>query len=162
MVPQHARAATPNFVYMCTFAAAHHNPTAQQAVAQLPCGHVTVLLDKLNDHPQRDWYATTAVEYDWSRNVLTHHIATGLHGRVSAAPSNFTAQLPAADRELDHQLTRDPCVLDFLDLTQPTAERELESALVDRRQTFLLELGHGFRVHRPAVPLPGPRRRLLP
>ncbi len=42
------------------------------------------------------------------------------------------------------QLTRDPYVLDFLDLAGPAAERDLETALVERLQAFLLELGHGF------------------
>jgi len=59
-------------------------------------------------------------------------------------PIQLPAQLPAADSELAQQLTRDPYVLDFLDLTQPAAERDLENALVARLQAFLLELGHGF------------------
>jgi len=41
-------------------------------------------------------------------------------------------------------LTRDPYVLDFLELTGAAAERDLEAALVERLQAFLLELGHGF------------------
>lgn len=40
-----------------------------------------------------------------------------LHARAGAAPSNFPDRLPAADSELAQQLTRDPYVLDFLDLT---------------------------------------------
>ncbi len=133
-----------NLVYMRTFAAAYPGLVAQQPVAQLPWGHVTVLLDKLPDPAVRDWYAAAALEHGWTRNVLTHHIATNLHRRIGAAPSNFTAQLPAADSELAQQLTRDPYVLDFLNLTQPAAERDLENGLVARLQAFLLELGHGF------------------
>ncbi len=128
---------------MRTFAAAFPEIT-QQAVARLPWGHVTVLLDKLDDQAERDWYAAAAVQHGWSRNVLLNQIMNRLHARVGAAPSNFPAQLPAADSELAQQLTRDPYVLDFLDLTTPVAERDLETALVDRLQAFLLELGHGF------------------
>jgi len=64
--------------------------------------------------------------------------------RAGAAPSNFTDQLPPADSDLAQQLTRDPYVFDFLDLTGSVAERDLETALVSRLQAFLLELGHGF------------------
>gem|GEM_PF-1054475 len=116
----------------------------QQPVAQLPWGHVTVLLDKLDGQRERDWYAAAAVEYGWSRNVLLNQIMSQLQPRAGTAPSNFTAQLPAADSELAQQLTRDPYVLDFLDLTGPVAERDLEKALVDRLHDFLLELGHSF------------------
>lgn len=42
----------------------------QQPVAQLPWGHITVLLDKAETPDQRAWYASTALEYGWSRNVL--------------------------------------------------------------------------------------------
>lgn len=45
-----------------------------QAVAHLPCGHIRVLLDKLNDREALDWYAGAAVEYGWSRNVLLNMI----------------------------------------------------------------------------------------
>src|SRR5450759_3622605 len=87
---------------------------------------------------------SAAVEHGWSRNVLLNQIMRQLHARAGAAPSNFPARLPAADSELAQQLTRDPYVLDFLDLTGSVAERDLETALVDRLQAFLLELGHGF------------------
>jgi len=133
-----------NLVYMRTFAAAFPGEITQQPVARLPWGHVTVLLDKLDDQAQREWYAAAAAENGWSRNVLLNQVMNRLHARAGAAPSNFTDQLPAADSELAQQLTRDPYVLDFLDLTGPVAERDLETALVDRLQAFLLELGHGF------------------
>jgi len=116
----------------------------QQAVGQLPWGHVTVLLDKLTTGEDRDFYAGTAVEHGWSRNVLTHHIATNLRTRIGAAPSNFADQLPAPDSDLAQQLVRDPYVFDFLTLTTRVAERDLEDALMGRLQRFLLELGHGF------------------
>lgn len=133
-----------NLVYLRTFAAAFPGGVAQQPVARLPWGHVTVLLDKLTDPGERGWYAAAAVEHGWSRAVLSNQIMGRLHARAGSAPSNFTAQLPAADSELAQQLTRDPYVLDFLDVTAPVAERNLESALVGRLQAFLLELGHGF------------------
>jgi predicted nuclease of restriction endonuclease-like (RecB) superfamily len=71
------------------FAAAWPEPIVQQPVAQLPWGHITVLLDKL-DHPDdRAWYATAAVEYGWSRNVLLNMIMNKTLERTRAAPSNF-------------------------------------------------------------------------
>ena len=84
------------------------------------------------------------MQHGWSRNVLLNQIMNQLHRRAGAAPSNFAVELPAPDSELAQQLTRDPYVLDFLDLATPIAERDLEAALVDRLQAFLLELGHGF------------------
>lgn len=116
----------------------------QQPVGQLPWGHVTVLLDKLDEQSERDWYAARAAEHGWSRNILLNQIMSRLRQRTAAAPSNFEHRLPAPDSELAQQLTRDPYVFDFLGLTDTAAERDVEQALMDRLQQTLLEFGRGF------------------
>ena len=133
-----------NLRYMATAASAWPGPIAQQPVAQLPWGHVTVLLDKLDDRAERDWYAAAAAEHGWSRNVLLNQIMNRLHTRSGAAPSNFAGRLPAADSALAQQLTKDRYVFHFLGLTGRTAERDVEKALMDRLQRTLLEFGRGF------------------
>lgn len=65
-----------NLRYCRTAARIYADPIGQQLVAQLPWGHVTVLLDKVGDPEIRLWYTTKAVEHGWSRNVLITHIAT--------------------------------------------------------------------------------------
>ncbi|PYY46236.1 YhcG family protein [Curtobacterium sp. MCBD17_023] len=134
-----------NLAYMRAFAVAWRSEEVlQQAVAQLPWGHITVLLDRLDDQRTRDWYAAHSVEHGWSRNVLQHHIRTEAHIRVQAAPSNFAATLPAGESDLAQQLTKDPYVLDFLALDSDAKERHLEQALIDRIIDTLRELGEGF------------------
>jgi len=134
-----------NVHYMRALAAAWpREAIVQQAVGQLPWGHLTVLLDKLNDGAERNWYAAAAAEHGWSRNVLLNQIMSRLHQRTAAAPSNFGHRLPAADSELAQQLTKDPYVFDFLGLSDTAAERDVEQALMDRLQQTLLEFGRGF------------------
>jgi hypothetical protein len=73
---------------MTTFAKAWPGPSiAQQPVAQLPWGHITVLLDKIQAQKDKDWYAATAVEYGWSRNVLMNMIMNKTLERRSVATS---------------------------------------------------------------------------
>lgn len=134
-----------NLTYMRTFAAAWPDlPIAQQAVAQLPWGHVTVLLDRLSDQALRSWYSDQALAHGWSRNVLEHHIRTNAHERFEAAPSNFGRVLGRSDSDLAQQITKDPYVLDFLAVDSDVKERGLEQALVDRIIDTLRELGDGF------------------
>lgn len=132
-----------NLHYMRAFAEAWPE-VVQQAVGQLPWGHITVLLDKLDEHELREWYAAQAVEHGWSRNVLVNQIMSQLHHRVGAAPSNFARTLPAGESDLAQQITKDPYNLEFLDLSGEVSERQLEAALVAHLQRFLLELGAGF------------------
>lgn len=133
-----------NLVYMRTFAGAWGEPITQQAVAQLPWGHITVLLDKLSDQDARRWYAGQAAEHGWSRAVLTNHIATRRHERVGAAPNNFPATLAPEEFDLAREIVHDPYTLDFLALDPGYTERELEDALVARMTHFFTELGDGF------------------
>ena len=135
-----------NLFYMRAFAAAWSGqiPIVQQAVGQLPWGHITVLLDKLDDVEKRDWYAEAAVTNGWSRNVLLNQIKNRTLERIGSAPSNFNAELTPADSDLAQQIAKDPYVFDFLDLADDAAERDLEQALMDRIVDTLRELGTGF------------------
>ena len=134
-----------NIKYMRQMAAAWPEPAiGQQAVGQLPWGHVTVLLGKLDEPDARDWYAQAAVAGGWSRNVLLNQIMGRARDRSGAAPSNFELTLPGEDSELAVQIAKDPYVFDFLGLSGRVAERDLERALVARLRDTLLELGTGF------------------
>ncbi|HZM66598.1 MAG TPA: PDDEXK nuclease domain-containing protein [Nakamurella sp.] len=130
--------------YMQTFASAWPEPIAQQAVARLPWGHITVLLDRLDDNQVRQWYAAQDVQHGWSRSVLRHHIDSGRHLRVGAAPNNFPDVLPPAESDQTREILQDPYDLDFLALDPHHTERDLEDALVARLTHFLAELGSGF------------------
>lgn len=130
--------------YMQAFASAWPLPIAQQPVARLPWGHITVLLDRLDDQDIRDWYAAQDVRHGWSRSVLSHHIDTGRHIRVGAAPNNLADVLPAAESDQVREILQDPYDLDFLALDPGHSERDLEEALIASLTQFLGELGTGF------------------
>lgn len=135
-----------NLTYMRSLARAwpSRDEFAQQAVAQLPWGHVAILLDKVSDPEQRDWYATQAASNGWSRATLQHHIKTTAHLRFGAAPSNFDRVLEPGASDLAQQITKDPYVFDFLRIDPDHAERELEQALIERIIETLGEFGSGF------------------
>lgn len=143
--PQMTGLSPRNIQYMTTFAGVWQGgPIAQQPVAQLPWGHITVLLDKLSEQQDRAWYAAAAVEYGWSRNVLLNMILNKTLERTGAAPSNFAQRLVAQDSELAQQVAKDPYNFEFLGLSGQVAERDLESALTGRITATLRELGPGF------------------
>jgi predicted nuclease of restriction endonuclease-like (RecB) superfamily len=133
-----------NLNYMRTFALAWPAAVGQQAVGQLPWGHVTVLLDKLHTRQTRNWYAERAVTEGWSRNIMTNQIMARAHARAGSSPSNFTSTLAPGDSELAQQIAKDPYVFDVLRLTSMAAERQLEQGLMDQLVRTLQELGTGF------------------
>jgi predicted nuclease of restriction endonuclease-like (RecB) superfamily len=132
-----------NLGYMRTLAEAWPE-VLPQPVGKLPWGHVRALLDRLDTADERGWYAEQALRNGWSRAMLTHHIASRLHDRAGAAPTNFAAVLPDGDSALAQQLTRDPYHLGFLGLSTDAGERELEDSIATRIIEFMLALGDGF------------------
>ena len=119
----------------------------QQPVAQLvqiPWSHNLIIISKCKDVTEALYYANKTTEHNWSRNVLTHQIESGLYQREGKAITNFTETLPSQQSDLAKQLIKDPYCFDFLTLTEDYNERELEKALTDHITKFLLELGAGF------------------
>jgi len=134
-----------NLKYMRAFAEAWPETViVQQPVAQLPWGHHTILLNKLDITEDRLWYGAKAVEHGWSRDVLALQIESGLHTRQGKAVTNFKATLPPPQSDLAQQLTKDPYLFDFLNLRDDANERAVEDALMAHVEKFLLELGVGF------------------
>jgi predicted nuclease of restriction endonuclease-like (RecB) superfamily len=134
-----------NLLFMRAFAAAYPEPAiVKQLVSQLPWGHIIKLLQRVKEADERHWYIKAAIEHGWSRNILDIQIATRARERQGKAVNNFAAALPPGDSDMAAQIFKDPYMFDFLGTADPRREREVEQALVDHIQRFLLELGAGF------------------
>ena len=80
-------------------------------------------------------------------------IATNLRGRQGAALTSFDHALPAPDSELVRDAIKDPYNFEFLALSQAGREQELETALLNDVQSFLMEMGRGFALAGRQFPL---------
>ena len=102
------------------------------------------LIEKL-EHPEaRLWYAQKTIENGWSRDILALQIESSLRERQGRAVTNFPVTMPPSDSDMAAQVFKDPYLFDFLGTADPRREREVERALVDHIQRFLLEMGAGF------------------
>lgn len=134
-----------NLKYMRKFAEAWPvREFVQQTAAQIPWFHNCLLLDKMQDAPTRQWYIKATIENGWSRSILALQIDAQAHRRHGKAVSNFNAVMPPADSDMAAQIFKDPYLFDFLGTADPRREREVEQALIDHIQRFLMELGAGF------------------
>lgn len=136
-----------NLKYMSKFAEEYSDREfVQQVVAQIPWGQNIVLMDKVSDSKEREWYIRKSAENGWSRNVLVHQIESGLYRRQVLVDkiSNFERRLPSPQSELAVQTMKDPYVFDFISFREDMIERDIEQALVRDVTKLLLELGTGF------------------
>ena len=134
-----------NLKYMRAFAEAWPDRAiVQRTVAQLPWRSNLALIEKLEHPEERLWYAQKTIENGWSRDILALQIESGLRERQGRAVTNFPVTMPPSDSDMAAQVFKDPYLFDFLGTADPRREREVERALVDHIQRFLLEMGAGF------------------
>jgi predicted nuclease of restriction endonuclease-like (RecB) superfamily len=131
--------------YMRAFAEAFPDEQiVRQVVAQIPWGHIQLLLGKLNDPEQRLWYAQKTIENGWSRAILTAQIEADLYRQKVGVVNNFDKTLPPPQSDLAYQILKDPYNFDFLSISEGVRERDFKRILVAHMRDFLLELGVGF------------------
>lgn len=116
----------------------------QQAVAKLPWGHTILLMQRLKNTDERGWYIQQTLQNGWGRDTLAQMIKSDVYLRQGRSANNFGTTLPSLQSELVKETLKNPYSFDFLTLTEPFTERELEIELVKHLEKFLLELGAGF------------------
>lgn len=134
-----------NLLFMRSLAEAYSDhEIVKQLVSQIPWGHNIRILQKVKALDDRLWYIQKTIEHGWSRNILALQIDSRLHQRQGKAVNNFALALPPDDSDMAVQIFKDPYLFDFLGTADTRKEREVEQALIDHVQQFLLELGSGF------------------
>lgn len=120
----------------------------QILIGRLSYSHFVELL-KIDDLVKRLFYEVECIKGAWGRRQLQRQIGTMLYERTGLS-SNKEAILariePQKIPEVLENVIRDPYVFEFLGLkvSEVLPEKELEKALLEHLQTFLLELGTGF------------------
>jgi predicted nuclease of restriction endonuclease-like (RecB) superfamily len=66
----------------------------------IPWWHNVILLERVKNLNEREWYARKVVEQGWSRNVLELWIESNLYDRQDKAPNNFQRTLPQPQSDL--------------------------------------------------------------
>ena len=121
---------------------------AGKLINRISYSHFEQLVE-LPDPTQRRFYEIECIRGNWSVRELRRQIASLYYERSGlskdkAALSTLAHQ--AAETAQPAHIIRDPYVFEFLGLRSRDVmtESDLEDALLDRLQDFLLELGHGF------------------
>lgn len=107
-------------------------------------------LIRIEKQAARDWYTQEAISHSWSARALDRQVSVLYYERLLASKERQSVEQEAAEHTLPlaespKNYLRDPYVLDFLGIPdQSIHEADVEQALINNLQTFLLELGRGF------------------
>ena len=134
---------------MVAFADASRRWKCSPVATQLTWTNISELLT-ISDQRKRDFYLAFCAHERWSKRTLRAKIASKLYERTLAARGSAEgleadlATLTTTGTVEPALAFRDPYVLDFLGLPSEHSEADLERAILDEMQRFLLELGVGF------------------
>jgi len=117
-------------------------------VFTLPWSAYVRLLSVKDDHARR-FYEAEALRGGWSVRQLDRQIGSQFYERTALSKDKAAMLVKgAAPRSEDavrpDDAIKDPYVLEFLNLKDEYSESDLEAALIQRLEDFLLELGEGF------------------
>ena len=134
---------TTNLKNMRTFYLAF--PIGQTLSDQLSWSHYCALI-RVTQKDARQFYLEECIKGNWSVRELKRQIDSFHYERLVGKP---TLTAPPEGEPVPKQpedIIRDPYVLEFLDLKEDAAwhESDLEQALINHLQDFMLELGRGF------------------
>lgn len=126
------------------------NQQLQAFSPQLTWSHYRALM-RVQDREARNFYEQEAIECGWSKVQLERQIQSAYYQRILA---NHNNKMPAPSQR-EHLLgepiaashiIKSPYVMEFLGLpdTPTLHETDLEQAIINNLQSFLLELGKGF------------------
>lgn len=130
----------------------YQNYQIQQTVSvKLSWSHYCELLS-ISDADKRSFYEKECINSNWSVRELKRQIATSLFERLllSNGKANRETVLSLAEHGMEintpGDIIKDPYVFEFLGIPEnkPVLENDLEKALVQQIEKFLLELGRGF------------------
>ena len=117
---------------------------------QLSWTHYRQLI-RIKDEARREFYLQECADGNWSTRQLERQINSFYFERLLATREEERESVRSEIQALEPKpaqdfILKDPLVLDFLDLKDRSSyrESELEQALIDKLQEFMLELGKGF------------------
>ena len=114
----------------------------------LPWTHYQIIMREEN--PQaRSFYELEAYNQQWSKRQLQRQIASSLYERIALSRDKDEVIRLANEGQVIEKpsdIIKNPLVLEFLGLKPETAysETQMESAILDKLESFLLECGKGF------------------
>lgn len=94
----------------------------------------------------REYYLKETLAQGWSVRVLQRNINTFYYQRLLSSKNPNKLSKSTEGRPPLEEFVKDPYIFEFLNLPEPfsATEKDLEAALIEQLQRFLLELGRGF------------------
>ena len=137
-----------NLKQMKSFYIAYRKGQTLSDQFRLSWSHYLILM-RMENLDERNFYEIEAIENNWSLRELRRQIDSALYERLVLSRDKEKVKSLALKGQIiekPEDIVKDPYILEFLGLDERSnySENELETAIINNLEKFLLELGKGF------------------
>lgn len=137
-----------NLWQMKQFYLAYSKVQTVSAQFKLSWSHYLILM-RMENIDERNFYEIEALENNWSLRELRRQIDSALYERLALSRDKDKIKslaLKGQILEKPEDMVKDPYILEFLGLEEKNSysENELETAIINNLEKFIMELGKGF------------------
>jgi len=120
------------------------NEKLSPMVREIGWTHNLIIMMNCKDDLEREFYIRMTRKFGWTKNVLIHQIDNKSYEKTLLNQTNFDKALPDKIKNQAKLAVKDEYTFDFLELGDEHSEIELERALMNRVNRFLIEMGGAF------------------
>ena len=120
------------------------NEKLQPLVGEISWSKNLIVMSRIKDLLEREFYIRMTRKFGWSKNVLIHQIENQSYEKSLIGQTNFDQALTPKLRSQAKLAVKDEYTFDFLEMGEEHSERELERALIARIEDFLRAMGGLF------------------
>lgn len=120
------------------------NTKLQPLVGEISWAKHLIIMGRCKEDLVREFYIRMTRKFGWTKNVLIHKIENRTYEKTLLSQNNFAKILPEKIRNQAKLAVKDEYTFDFLELGEEHGELELERALIEKINRFLVEMGGAF------------------
>lgn len=121
-----------------------NNEKLAPLVQEISWTKIVVVMESCDTDLEREFYICMTRKYGWTKNVLIHQIDNKTYEKTLLNQTNFDKALPEKIRNQAKLAVKDEYTFDFLELGDEHSEIELERAIMNKVNRFLIEMGGAF------------------
>lgn len=112
-------------------------------LVQLNWSHHLIIFSRCGIEEEREFYIRLCIKERYSKRELDRQISASLFERTMIG----NAKLPSRSKEIHTSIAstfKDSYIFEFLNLSEPHSESDLQKGLIKQMKSFVLELGRDF------------------
>jgi len=120
-----------------------NNNIHQTLLTQVSWTHHLVLLARTKTEEERKYYLRLSIQEKYSVRELERQITSGVFERAMLGNYNPAPAIKELNQDISN-IFKDSYVFEFLNISEPHSESDLQKALIKQMKSFILELGRDF------------------